>query len=106
MSETHSIQIGSNATTITTPDGFGDLCVEAFAAQYQYAETVIDPETGESAANPQTKAEFTSQQIVSFVRQVVAAHVKKQAVEAAAVSASSQTDAMGTQMVVATSASA
>ena len=53
--ETHKIIINGNETTITTPDGFGDLIVEAFVAEDRYDAQVPDEQTQQMIPNSQTE---------------------------------------------------
>lgn len=91
--ETHTLQIGGNTTTITTPEGFGELLNEAMAAEFGYV-----------AASGLSQAEFTAQRVIGFCRDVVAEHMKRKAIEAAALNTEQQTDVMRDQMTVVTQA--
>lgn len=97
--ETHEINIAGNVTQIQTPDGFGALLVTAMAEQRNYPETVTN-EDGEEIPNPQTKEEFCAMEILSFCRQIVAAHRVKVSRAAAQATAEAQNETDRAQIVV------
>jgi hypothetical protein len=53
---------------LTVPDVAIPRIRDAFCAEYNYQETVLNQE-GEYVPNPQNKLAFTKQQIIEFVKQ-------------------------------------
>lgn len=98
--ETHKIIINGNETTITTPDGFGDLIVEAFVAEDRYDAQVPDEQTQQMIPNSQTELEFAVGKIIEFVRGKVAKYRVRTATNAAIAATKVENDAMASQIGV------
>lgn len=69
------------------PDAAMPRVIDAFATAYQYQATVPNPNGEGTVPNPQTKAQFARQRILSYIQEVVRAAEASAAVEAARASA-------------------
>lgn len=99
--ETHKIDIAGHVTTIQTPDGFGQMLVDAMSDAFGYEATIPDPNNAESTIdNPQSPEQFAAVQIVTFCRQVTAAYHVKQSRKAAEATANAQNDAYRDQISI------
>lgn len=80
---TITLDIGNNGTRITN----------AFAIAFGYQDQIVGPDGDTMIANPVSKAVFTKQKIIDFVRNTVISVEAQQAADAArATSAKSITD--------------
>jgi len=64
--------------TITIPDGKVQAVIDAFAKQYNYQETIPDPnDPNKQIPNPVNKGQFAKNILLSFIKEVyIAAQVK------------------------------
>ncbi len=75
--------------TIKVPENMANGVIDAFVKLYSYQETIIDKDEKE-IPNPQSKEQFTKEQVKNFVKEVFVGHqsngaeiTRKQLIEAA-----------------------
>ncbi len=68
---------------IRIPDAIIADVIDAFAALYNYRETITDPETGEQIPNPLSKADFARRKVEDYVKEIVKAYRVNRAAEIA-----------------------
>lgn len=59
--------------TIDIPDNIAGSVVDAFAEAYGYQAELV-AEDGTASPNPQTKAQFAKEKVISFIKEVYKAH--------------------------------
>lgn len=99
--ETHKIDIAGHVTTIQTPDGFGQMLVDAMSGAFGYQTTIPDPNDPETTTdNPQSPEQFAAVQILAYCRQITAAYHVRQSRDSAVATANAQNDAYRDQITV------
>lgn len=53
---------------VTIPDAFAPRILAAFCKNYGYQATIINPESGEPQANPETIFQFVVRQRIKFLK--------------------------------------
>lgn len=68
---------------VTIPDAALQRVLDAFASAYGWSAVIVDAETGQSSANPETKQQFARRKVAEFIKEVVRSQEAQVAAEAA-----------------------